>query len=203
MKLDPAGSVQNRVGSVASGIANRTLGREAWAREKLAAHAGRVFAIAVGPAMAGFRIESDGALANAPLAGCEPDLRLTLSPLDLPAFLADPRQWNEYVKEAGDAALGGTLKELAQTLPWFVEQAFARALGPVAGQRLADAGRHLLAFPAHAAARLSESVGRYARDEAALVIGDDEMRVFAEQVAALSARVDALDARVAALTAPR
>jgi ubiquinone biosynthesis protein UbiJ len=131
----------------------------------------------------------------------QPDLRLTISPLQLPAFLADPRMWNEYVREDGDVALGGTLKELAQTLPWFVEQTFARALGPIAGQRLADAGRHVLAFPGHAASRFAESVGRYARDEAGLVVGDDEMRAFAGETAALAARVDALEARVTALTA--
>jgi ubiquinone biosynthesis protein UbiJ len=195
MRLEPA--------ALPSELANRTLGREAWAREKLAAHAGRVFAVNVGPATAGFRIEADGMLANAPLAGVTPDLRIAISPLHLPAFLADPRHWNEYVKEDGDAALGGTLKELAQTLPWFVEQAFARTLGPIAGQRLADAGRHLLAFPEHAATRLGESVGRYARDEAGVVVRSDEVRAFAEQTAALAVRVDALEARVAALTTAR
>ncbi|MEP7276434.1 MAG: hypothetical protein ABI812_08775 [Betaproteobacteria bacterium] len=183
-----------------SALANRTLGRETWARDKLAAHAGRVFAIGVGPATAGFRIEADGGFANAPLAGVTPDLRLSISPLQLPAFLADPRQWNECVKEDGDVALGGTLKELALTLPWFVEQAFARALGPIAGQRVADAGRHALAFPGHAAARFMESAGRYARDEAGLFVRDDEMREFAERTSALAERVDALEARVATLT---
>jgi ubiquinone biosynthesis accessory factor UbiJ len=199
MKLDPA----LLPGRVASELANRTLGREAWAREKLAAHAGQVFAVSVGPASAGLRIGADGALESASLSGITPELRLTISPLQLPAFLADPRKWNEYVKEDGDVALGGTLKALAQTLPWFVEQAFARALGPIAGQRFADAGRHLLAFPGHAASRLSESVGRYARDESGLVVGDDEMRTFAGETAALAARVDALAARVEALSASR
>jgi len=195
MKLDPT--------AVPSEIANRMIGREAWAREKLAAHAGRVFAVRVGPVAAGFHIQPEGVLANAPLGGAAPDLTLTVSPLRLPAFLADPRRWNEYVVEEGDVALGGTLKELAQTLPWFVEQAFARAFGPVAGQRAADAGRRLLAFPEHAAERVGESVGRYARDEAELLVRDDEMRLFTEQAAALAMRVDALESRVAALTAQR
>ena len=76
-------------------------------------------------------------------------------------------------------------------------------MGPIAGQRLADAGRHLLAFPEHAATRLGESVGRYARDEAGVVVRSDEVRAFAEQAAALAARVDALEARVSALTTTR
>jgi len=191
MKLDPA--------AFPSDVANRVLGREAWARDKLAAHVGRTFVVRVGPATATFLIGGDGSLAPAP-AGAPADLELTISPVHLPALLSDPRQWNEHVVEAGDAALGGTLKELAQTLPWFVEAAFARALGPVAGQRVADAGRHLLAFPAHAATRLADSAGRYARDEAGLVVRHDELRHLAEQTEVLAQRVDALEARVAALT---
>ena len=195
MKLDPA--------SLPSELANRTLGREAWAREKLAAHAGRIFAVDVGPARAGFRIEADGTVANAPLGGLTPDLELAIAPHRLPALLADPKRWNQLVDERGDAALGGTLKALAQTLPWFVEQTFARALGPIAGQRAADAGRRLLAFPDHAFSRVTESVGRYARDEAGLVVRHDEVRTFGEQTAALAARVDALAARIAALDTVR
>lgn len=195
MRLDPA--------AIPSDIVNRMLGREAWARDRLAAHAGRVFAVAVGPATAGFTIAADGTFANAPLAGATPDLRLTLSPFNVPAFLADPRQWNQYVVEDGDVALGGTLKELAQTLPWFVEQAFARVLGPIAGQRAADAGRQLLALPGYAAGRVGESIGRYARDEAGMLAHGDEMRTLREQAAALAARVDALALRIAALEAAR
>ena len=191
MNFDPA--------AIGSEIANRLLGREAWARDRLAAHAGQVFAVAVGPASASFTIASDGAFARAPQAGAAPDLHLTLSPFDVPAFLADPRQWNQYVVEDGDAALGGTLKELAQTLPWFVEQVFARVLGPIAGQRAADAGRHLLALPGYAAGRVGESIARYARDEAGMLAHGGELRTLREQAATLGRRVDALAARVDAL----
>jgi ubiquinone biosynthesis protein UbiJ len=191
MNLDPS--------ALPSEIANRMLGREAWARDKLAAHAGRVFVVTVGPASAGFRIGSDGAFSNAPLAEATPDLRLTLSPFQLPAFLADPRQWNQCIAEEGDVELGGTLKELAQTLPWFVEQAFAQVLGPIAGQRAADMGRQLLAFPGYAAERVGESIARYARDEARLLARGEELRSLTAQSSELSARVAALDVRIAAL----
>ena len=104
------------------------------------------------------------------------------------------------MREDGDAALGGTLKELAQTLPWFVEQAFARALGPIIGQRVADAGRQLLAFPAYAAERVAESVIRYARDEAQLMARGEELRRLNEETNDIASRVDALAGRVAALS---
>ena len=192
MKLDPA--------AIPSTVANRMLERETWAREKLALHAGRVFAVTVGPATAAFRIAQDGALENAPLAGTTPDLNLTISPLRLPSFLADPRQWNEYVHEDGDAALGGTLKELAQTLPWFVEQGFARAFGPIAGQRIADVGRELLALPGYAAERVTDSVVRYARDEAHLLASGDDLHQLADEARSIATRVDALENRITALS---
>src|SRR5690242_17058731 len=186
--------------AVGSDLANRALEGETWAREKLVAHAGRTFEMTVGPARGTFRITATGML-EAAAGDSNPDLRLTISPLDLPAFLADPRRWNEHVREEGDAALGGTLKELAQTLPWIVEQAFARVLGPIAGQRVADAGRRMLAFPGYAAERITESVARYARDEAQLVARGEELRRFMADTRDIVARVDALAARIDALSA--
>jgi ubiquinone biosynthesis protein UbiJ len=93
------------------------------------------------------------------------------------------------------------LKALARTLPWFVEQAFAQALGPIVGQRLADAGRRLLALPEYAATRIGESVSSYARDEAGLLAHGADMRRLALDVAELAARTDALAARLDALAA--
>jgi ubiquinone biosynthesis protein UbiJ len=175
---------------------NRALEHAPWAREKLLLHAGRSFSVALGPLVAGFRILDDGRVEPASFAGSTPDLHLRLSPLTLSSFLADPSRWNEFVTEEGDVALGGTLKDLALTMPWVVEDAFARAFGSVVGQRMADTGRRLLAFPGYAAERIGDSVASYARDEADLLARGDEMRAFAEQNAALAARVAALEARI-------
>ncbi len=191
--LDPA--------AIPGALANRVLEREAWARQRLAAFSGRVFVIAVGPVATAFRVGTTGLVETSPRAERRPDLTLTLSALALPSFLADPLRWDALVAADGDPALAATLKELAQTLPWFVEQAFAKALGPIVGQRVADAGRHLLAFPEYAASRVGASVASYARDEAGLLARGDEARAFAADVAALAARVDAVALRLAALEA--
>ena len=136
------------------------------------------------------------------LAGrARPRSALTLSPLGVPSFLANPARWSEFVGAAGDPALAATLKDLAQTLPWFAEQTFAGALGPILGQRAADAGRRLLAFPEYAAGRLAESFASYARDEAELLAGAGQFADFTADTAALAARVDALAARIEALAA--
>ena len=182
-------------------LANRLLADQTWAREKLQPMAGRVFELAVGPLSAGWSITSDGTLASAP-SGSTPDLKLALSPFSVPSFLADPSRWNEYVHEEGDVELGGVLKELARTMPWFVEETFAKALGPIAGQRMADAGRRLLAFPGYAAQKFAESAGSYARDEAGLVARGVDSRRLRTEIDEVAARVDALAQRIEAL-APR
>lgn len=181
-------------------FANRTLEREAWARERLAAHAGRRVSLAVGPLVAAFAIDASGLIDPEPSAG-PPDLRLSISPLTLPAFLGAPSRWDEFVVADGDAELAATFKDLALTLPWFVEQAFAGLLGPAIGQRAADAGRRLLGFPEYVSERVGDSVASYARDEAGLLARGDEARVFAAEAAKLATRVDALAERLAALEA--
>ena len=184
-----------------AGIANRMLADQAWAREKLASVAGRVFSFAVGPLSARWRIEVDGSLASAS-RNAAVDLRLSMSPFSVAPFLADPSRWNEFMREEGDADLGGVLKDLARTMPWFVEETFGKALGPVVGQRVADAGRRLLAFPEYAADRFSQSMGSYARDEAGLLATGRDFRLWQQGIDEAAARVDALAARVDAL-APR
>ena len=184
--------------TLATDMLNRLLEREGWARERLAVHGGRTLRINVGPASRTVAIAVDGRLSPGEAA---PDLTLTLSPLRLPALLAQPERWNELVAAEGDAALQATLAELALTLPWFVEELCARAFGKVAGQQMADVGRRLLAFPGHAGQRFGESVASYVGEEAPLAVGATEARTFAAEIAALAVRVDALAVRIEALAA--
>jgi ubiquinone biosynthesis protein UbiJ len=181
---------------VASRAANRLLGDERWAREALGRHAGRTFSVNVGPLTTRFAIAADGSLSPAADPTALTDVEIVVPPWNVPLLLADPSRWQHLVAATGDAALASTLQDLAQTLPWFVERAFASALGPIAGQRLADAGRALLAFPGYASERFAESVGSYARDEAQVVASGAEGRAFGDEVATVAARVDALAERI-------
>ncbi len=180
-------------------LANRLLAEQDWARARLAPFAGRTVAFTVGPLTRAWCVGADGTLDDA-ADDAVADVRLAISPLALPSFLATPARWNEFVREEGDADLAGIFKDLALTLPWFVESALARALGPVAGQRAADTGRRLLAFPEYAAERMTDSAVGYARDEAELLARGGDMRSLtcgveevAERVAALAARLDAIE----------
>jgi len=183
----------------AANFANRALAREDWARERLAAHAGRKLRIVAGPAALTLAINTDGSFVDSQEA---PDLTLTIPALRLPALVARPERWNELVGAAGDAGLASTIGELAQTLPWFIERSFARIFGPIVGAQLAEAGRRLLALPGYAAERAGSSFASYASDESGLVTGARAGSEFAAEVAALAARVDALGERIDRLVKP-
>ena len=194
MRFDPE--------AIPAALANRVLARESWAQSSLAEHAGRTFTVAVGPIATTMRIAASGKIEAAPASSGAPDLKLRLSPLTLPSFLADPKRWDALVRVDGDAALAATLKGLAETLPWFVERIFAEALGPIVGQQVADTGRRLLAFPGYASERVGASVASYLRDEAPFAVTTAEARSFSDETATIGSRVDALAARIDALAAP-
>ena len=177
----------------AIGLANRVLEREDWARERLSAHAGRTVRMICGPMASTLAIAPSGILSPSQSAA---DLTLSIPPLRLPTLLAHPERWTELVSVDGDAALAATLADLTRTLPWFVEQAFASAFGPLIGTRLADAGRELLALPERAAQSFGESLSSYARDEAGLGVSASTFADFVAEAAAVAARVDALAIRL-------
>jgi ubiquinone biosynthesis protein UbiJ len=179
-------------------VVNRALERERWARDKLAAHAGRTVRFRIGPASVAWTVEQDGRLRESSGA---PDLTLTVSPMRLPTLLAQPSRWEELVKADGDPSLAATLEELSLALPMLVEQSFARVLGPIAGAFAADTGRRMLAFPEYAAKRFGESVARYAVDESSLGVRSSEARAFFDGVTELASRVDALSRRLDAIDA--
>lgn len=187
--------------NLARAVANRLLEREAWAHTGLAAHSGRTFAIVIGPLATRMRIAASGEIESAPSSDQAPDLTLTLSPWRVPSFLAEPARWNEFMVATGDPALAATLQGLAETLPWIVERMLANAVGPIIGQRIADTGRNLLAFPGFAAERVGASVVSFAREEVKLAADAAEARAFGAEVAATAAGVEALASRLDALAA--
>jgi ubiquinone biosynthesis protein UbiJ len=188
--------VKDPASALGESLANRLIRDEDWAREKLAAHGGRSFVVRSGPLSTAYAIRPDGEIEAREALVSAADVEVSISPLDVPALLADPLRWDKLVTSTGDPALAATLRDLATTLPWFVERGFATAFGPVVGQRLADAGRALLGFPQYANSRVAENLASYARDEVGLLARGDDARGFAGAAAELATRVDALGARI-------
>lgn len=185
---------------LSAAIANRALAQEASLRDTLAAHAGAVFEVAVGPAKVALQVNPDGTLTEAG-ENAEPVLRLRVRARDAAPLLQDPSRFAALVESDGDEALAATIANLCATLPWFVEHVFGEVFGAVLGQRLADTGRGLLGFPHEAASRFNAAIATYVREEAHVAATAADVQGFGDDVGAVTARVDSLAARVDALAA--
>jgi ubiquinone biosynthesis accessory factor UbiJ len=179
--------------SVLARAINHALSHEPWARARLSAFNGSTFAVISGPVRSTCAIMADGTVAA---SAEDAKLTLTLSPMHVPTLLAQPARWSEFVVADGDPSLAATIAELALTLPWLVERGLASLLGPIVGMRVADAGRAMLSAPAYAGERLGQSVARYVRDEASLVVTKSDAHDFADAVWDVDRRIDALGVRL-------
>ena len=199
--------------SPAAALANRVLEREAWAQERLAAHAGRVFVVAVGPLSTAAAHRRLGRLEPRPRwPGSSRTSTLTLSPLAVPSFLANPdalgrvRRRRRRPRARGDAAR--TSRRRCRGSSSSVRGRAGPDRRPARRRRRAAAAR----LPrVRRPRRVGESVASYARDEAELVAGAGAPARFqrahggagGRRVDALASRIDALAQRIDAADAGR
>ncbi|MCD0506239.1 ubiquinone biosynthesis accessory factor UbiJ, partial [Bordetella petrii] len=123
---------------------NTLLAREAWARERLARHAGKTVRFAVGGFAGGLAINSEGYADQADQA-VVPDVTLTVDPAKLNPLRLLPGQERPDVAEAthieGEAALARVVADLAANLRWDPEDDLARVVGDIPAARLVAGAR--------------------------------------------------------------
>ena len=109
-----------------------------------------------------------------------------LSPFTFAAFLAI-----RDVRDGGRRrADGRALRDVARTLPWFVERLLARSLGPIVGLRIADAGRNSARPSEYAARRIAASTLDLRARRSAGARASADMRALVDDTELLAARID-------------
>jgi len=108
--------------------ANRLLGNEPWARERLAAFAGRAFMVRVGPATTAFRIDARGLFENAPLAGVTPDMKVLAEEVFAPvAMVISCDDFEEALRQAvEEQAQARVAGDIAKFASYITPQALLR-----------------------------------------------------------------------------
>lgn len=188
---------------LAAGALNALLGREAWARERLARHAGKTVRFAWGGQGLSLTISSDGRVDPADPA-IVPDVTLTLQSGRLDPFRLlgggrpDPA---EFTHISGDAALAQVVGDLARELRWDPEDELARVVGDIPAARL-SAGARALADGARAAGeRLAANMAEYLSEESGVLAGKPLLAQHRLDLDALRAQMDALERGMGALRA--
>ena len=181
---------------------NHLLAAAPWARERLAAFAGRRAQISLPPVSFILEVTGEGYFA----AG-EGEAEVVFS---LPAAtpLLALKGMEALVKEAhvsGPADFADTLGFVLKNLKWDAEEDLSKLVGDIAAHRLAGLGRRFLGWQRHVLASASENIGEYLREEQGLLPRAADLDAFAGELRQLNEDLARLDGRIGRLDrgAPR
>ena len=183
---------------------NHLLAGEAWARDRLTAHAGKTAVIRVESLAVSFAVDSTGMVA-APPAGAEAvpteaALEVSLKPSSLLAALRGEEAALRNAEIRGDAEFADALMFLARNLRWDFEEDLSRVVGDIAAHRMVNDVKGFFAWGREAQGKLAASVGEYLRDEAGLVAGPRRTESFIADMDRLRDDVVRLEKRLSQLS---
>ena len=176
-------------------VANHVLAPASWAREKLAAHAGKAARFEMSGVHILLEVSSDGLLAP---AGKETDAAVVVrfQPGAMLRTLGDRQQAWRSASVEGDGAFAADISQVAANLQWDVEEDLSRLVGDIAAHRMAEAGRTAAAWPRQAAQSLAANASEYLTEEAKLLVTPLQAAEFVREVDELRDAVERLEKRI-------
>lgn len=179
---------------------NHLLRANAWARDALRPHAGKIARFRCPPFDATLAVQESGEVAPA-AAGAAPTVTLTLTPgLLLRVAARDDTVWRDLVID-GDTALAGTIHHLWRHLRWDVEADLSRVFGDVAAHRMAASGHALQRWAQMSGDNLARSFAEYWTEEQPLIAAKTDVARFNADVDQLRDDIARLEKRIARLGA--
>jgi len=176
-------------------VLNRMLGREEWAREKLAPFAGRVVRLEALPFSLQWAVAEGGTLAANDDDGA-PAVTIGLALSSLPFALLDPQAATKDVRLQGDAEFAQALSFVLQNLRPEPEEELSRFVGDAAAMRIVGLVRLSASHWRELAERMLDNTANYIVTENPMVVGRDEVAAFVEGVTRLRDDVARLEKRI-------
>lgn len=178
---------------------NHVLASAAWARERLAPHAGRSAELRADPFRLRFAVSADGTLVDSHDEE-PPAVTLTLPLATLPQFLGgDADKAMSNVRIDGSADFADALGFVFRNLRWDVEEDLSRLVGDVVAHRLVSGIRSLHEAQLRGLHSLTGNVVEYLAEEQALLVTrtmlqqqEDALRTLRDDIARLGQRLDRL-----------
>ncbi len=186
--------------SAAVRVLNRLLDREASARERLKAYAGRAAQFELPPFSLLLGVDADG---HFTVVTGQADVTITVDPSSLPAALLDSNALMRNVRLSGDAEFAQGLSQVLQRLRPDPEEELARFVGDAAAVRIVGLMRSAAAAAADGAQRLARSTTDYLVAENPMLVSRLQADQFTRDVGELRDAVERLDKRLALLAAKR
>lgn len=184
--------------ALAGGPLNHLLRANAWARDALIPHAGKIARVRCPPFDASLAVLDNGEVAPA-AAGAAPDVTLTLTPgLMVRVAAQDDTAWRDLVVD-GDTAFAGVIHHLWRHLRWDAEADLSRVFGDITAHRIAASGRALQHWAQMSGDNLARSFAEYWTEEQPLIAARTDVTRFNADVDQLRDDVARLEKRIARL----
>jgi ubiquinone biosynthesis accessory factor UbiJ len=183
------------ISSPISAAINHLLAQEAWARDKLARHAGKTAVFDTGISALKLKVAADGMLQA---AGTDdvPNVTIRARLADLPLIAQNRERAFSYVQIEGDADFANTISQLSQSLRWEAEADLSRWIGDIAATRLVAGARAAFDGARATQRKLAENAAEYLLEENPMLVRPQDVNEFAADVVRLRDDVERLSKRI-------
>lgn len=178
--INPRQSFLNDMMSIAPFI-NHLLAQEAWARNKLLPHAGKIACIDLHAFQLRLKVGVDGYLESAD-AQMSPEVTIRVKLSDLPLMAQNRERAFSYVKIEGDAEFANTLSHLSQELKWEAEADLSKIFGDIAAVRMVDGAKSVLKTVQQTHSKLQENLAEYFLEENPMLVRPAAIQGLATEV---------------------
>lgn len=185
-----------------SSAINHLLSREAWAKDKLLRHAGKIACLDAGVLEVRVKVAPDGMLGAARAADPN-NVVIRAQAADLPLIVQNREQAFSYVKVDGDADFANTISQLVQSLQWEIEEDLGKWVGDVAAVRIVTGAKTAVQAARSNQRKLAENLAEYFIEENPMLVRQQSVADFAADVTKLRDDVERLAKRIERLGAGR
>jgi len=175
---------------------NHVLRTESWACKWLQSYEGKTLCIHIPPLIHTKWV----VLANGELGQCNDtqvaDTTLSFLPTIIPGLLAHDESAYDNITISGDAMFAEDLITIAKSLKLNIEQQLGKYIGDIPAHRLAKAGESLFHWHLNLTKNLSDTIGEYWTEEQPLIVKNNSMLYFAQQIDTLQKEINQLETRI-------
>jgi ubiquinone biosynthesis accessory factor UbiJ len=174
---------------------NHLLAQEPRARDRLAAHAGKIACIDTGLVAVRLKVVADGLVQIAAKEDTA-NVIIRVKLADLPLIAQNRERTFSYVRIEGDADFANTISQLGQSLRWEVEEDLSKWVGDIAATRLVAGTRAAVDTVLTTQQKIAENVAEYFLEEKPMLVRPQAVNDFADEVAKVRDDVERLSKRI-------
>ncbi len=176
-------------------VINHLLAPEAWARDKLRQHAGKLVHIDLELFAVRLKVSADGMVEGAS-ADAAPNVKISIRLSDLPLIAQNRERAFSYVKVDGDADFANTISQLSQSLRWEAEEDLGKLFGDIAAVRMVAGAKSVAQAVQETHQKLQENLAEYFLEEQPMLVRPAAVAALGNEVSRIRDDVERLTKRI-------